>query len=981
MNRIFILLCMNVILTAGSFAAVKINEFMTSNIYTQLNPDYSDFVDWIELYNSGDDPVHLGGLFMTDDLDNPFKWRLPDKAFIDPNGFNIIWADGLDHDEHAAFKLSEGGGQIGLFRPDGTIIDTVTYADQRDDVSYGRFPDGGDTWTFFAEPTCNRPNSIPGFSSDQRTSRPVFSPQGGIYVGPQNVTLAADPGATIRYTLDGSFPSQQSEEYSGPIPLDQSAVIRARAFIDHVLPSKTVTHTFVIDEPATLPVICLTTQPEFFFDDEIGITAGITVSDSLGAPPPFDPNANFWKDWERPVFIEYYDINSRRGLAQEAGIKIFGGFFGRQIRQKAFTLFARDKYNDPDFDYPLFPTKSINRFKRFILRCSSNDFNRTYIRDAMMNTLVIGQMDVDWQAYQPAIVYLNGRFWGLYNIREKMNEYYAESNYGIDVDGVDLIEGVNTVAHGQGEHFQSLLDYVNANDMSLPPHYAYVQTQMDVTEFMNYFITQLYVRNEDWLHQNIKCWRERSAGGKWRWLLYDMDWGFGGDVRLGEDQYTSNSIAWALGQGEASILFQKLMQNIKFKQEFAQRFATHLNLTFHPGRVNRIIHDMVQRIMPEMGRQINRWGAIRSMGYWEEQLGILREFADHRQGYVFQHIEETFGFTSAELTAEVSDSAAGYISAYDVRIPAPVFTGRWLRGIPLELRAHANPGWRFVGWEGRFPGDSDTLAMTMTDMSHILAVFEPDDSPVIVISEIHYNPSAELQGTDEIYEYVELVNLGPNVGDLSGYAFSDGIDYVFPKNTSIGAGEYIIIAKTASTYADRGFQVFQMASGSLANEGETLCLQNALGMVVDSLSYDDRYPWPSAADGDGPSIELKELSMDNSLAAAWGSSAKTGGTPGAGPLTSVEAFDTLPISYQLFPAFPNPFNPSTTIAFDLARSGQTRVVVFNLKSEKVETLLDRPLNVGRHRVTWNATNRTSGIYVIRISSGGFQQARKCLLIK
>lgn len=970
-------------LLASSFDTLKINEFMASNIYTQLNPDYSDFEDWIELYNSGDTPVSLSGIFLSDDFSSPFKWQLPQHAVVPPKGFFIIWADDLGHDNHASFKLSENGEQIALHRSDGTVIDSLTFGNQQDDISYGRFPDGSDTWHFFAHPTFNSSNAAAGVSSSIQAAPPDFSPEGGLYPGGQYVMISADPGATIHYSVDGSLPRLQSREYSNPILVDGTKVLRARAFQENMLPSKTVTHTYIINEPATLPVISITTPPEFLFDEEIGITVGIPVADTIGAPPPFDPHANFWKKWERPVHIEYFEPDGDPGFKQDAGIAIFGGLFGRQIRQKAFTLFARDKYGDSDFDYPLFPDKSSDSFKRFLLRCSSNDFNSTYIRDAMMNCLVIGQMDVDYQAYQPALVYINGAFWGLYNIREKTNQFYPESNYNIDADNVDLIEGIDSTAHGDGSHYQQLIQFVKTNDMTLPLNYQYVQTQMEVSEFMNYFITEIYVNNQDWLHQNIKCWREHSATGKWRWLLYDLDWGFGGeDVRI-PTPYVHNAIQWVLEHGEASILFQRLILNEEFKKEFAQRFATHLNLTFHTGRVHRTIEKMVQRITPEMPRQIERWGAIQSMAYWHAQLGRLFEFAQHRPQFVFRHLEETLHLDGkAELIVEVSDSVAGWITVDEVPGPTPILAGPWFKNIPLRLQAHPNMGWLFVRWEGKYPSNADKISLTLTDHTFMRAVFEPSGLPTIVISEIHYHPSAALQGDGDTYEFVEMVNHGSTQVDISGYRFTNGINFTFPQGSSIDGGEYIVIAKTPATYQNNGYQVFQIASGKLDNAGEELVFCDSQGAVVDSVCYDDQPPWPAKPDGEGPSLELKSPSLCNNIASAWRASEQTGGTPGRkNSMTGVTKSNQVALKYELFPAWPNPFNPSTSIQYSLPDPGKVTIKIFNLIGQQAALLIDEPQQPGIHTINWTPGNLPSGIYLVYFLTAKYTQVRKILFLK
>lgn len=981
MKRIFVFVCLLASVNGTLLADLKINEFMASNIHSQLNPDYSDFVDWIEIYNEGDVPVNLGDVYITDDFSDPQKWRLPGHANIEARGFYTVWADGESRDEHASFKLSESGEEIGLFAPDGTVIDTMSFGSQSDNVSFGRFPDGGNLWCYYSDPTQNAPNTGGGVPSGNRTTRPVFSVAGGLYSNAQSLTLTAEPGALIYYTLDGSIPNPTSIFYDRQIDLNRSTVVRAMAAQDGRLPSKTVTHTYVIEEPSTLPVICLTTEPDFLFDETIGITVGIPVSDELGAPPPFDPDANFWHRWERPVYIEYFETGGNPGLAQEAGIKIFGGFFGRQIRQKAFTLFARNKYNDADFDYPLFPDKNIQSFKRFLLRASSNDFNRTFIRDAMMNTLVIGQMDVDWQAYQPAVVYINGQFWGLYNIREKTNEFYPESNYGVDTDDIDLIEGVRTAAHGDSEEFIDLLDFVSSNLMDQSENYETVRAQMDVIEFMNYFITQIYVGNMDWLIQNIKCWRDRSTNVKWRWILYDMDWGFAGEIMNGEEQYQNNTLQWALNQGEASTLFYNLMRNEQFRLEFSQRFATHLNFTFRPERVLEIIGQMVEKIDPEMDRQMERWGAIPNRDYWQDQLTVLTEFARRRPAYLFQYLGEYVEINTQLLQISVSDTAAGSVTVFDTPISKNRVTGHWFEGVPIQLNASANPGWRFMGWEGDFEGDSVAISIFLKEHSRLKAVFERDDVPQVVISEIHYNPSKDLQGDDDLYEFVEVTNKGSQSVDVTGYYFSSGITFSFPDQSWIAKDEAVVIAKTPAIYENRGYQVFAWEGGRLANEGETLCLRNAAGLVIDSVKYDDHFPWPELADGGGPSIELIDFAGDNNAAAAWTVSEQTGGTPGRGIGTGVKTDNSSVASFGLYPNYPNPFNAETTITFNLNRPSKTHVDIISLKGERIADLIDRNLEFGHHRLTWNAAEQPTGVYLIRLRSGRYESIRKCLLIK
>jgi hypothetical protein len=961
-----------------------INEVMASNITAQMNPDKSDFVDWIELYNKGSNPINLNGLFVTDDLYDPFKWQLNEDATLDPHAYYVIWADGLNHGNHTSFKLSGDGEQVGLYHEDGSVIDTLSFGVQRNDVSYGRYPDGGSEWFYFATPTCQASNSASGLDSHEQVSRPEFTLEGGFYSGPQGIHLSSVPGSFIRYTLDGSIPTTDSEVYDGPLQISETTVVRARGYQENLLPSDVVTSTYVIDEPGSLPVISIATPPEFLFDEEIGITVGICVPDNHGEPggePPFDPNANFWNRWERPVHIGYYTPEGAEGFAQDAGIAIFGGALGRQLRQKAFTLFARNKYGDSDFDFPLFPSKPINSYRRFILRASSNDFNRTFLRDAMMQTLVIGQMDVDYQAYQPVTVYINGQYWGLYNMREKTNQFYAEHNHGIVADSVDLVEGIAHTAHGDGGSYLALLDFVSTNDMTSSANYDHVKTQMDVTEFMNYFITEIYVCNHDWLVQNIKCWRDHGPGGKWRWLLYDLDWGFSGEFVWKSEDYKDNTFQWVQEQGDASLLFRMLMANEAFRFEFIQRFATHLNLTFNPDRVLHTIETMADRIAPEIPRQIERWEALRSVEYWHEQLDILNAFAINRPSYITDYLDEMYMMDGkSQLVLEVSGKESGWITVFDTPVPSPTYSGSWHEGIDIEIEAHAKPGWKFVEWTGDIQSQEAAVTTGFLGDAVLHARFEPHELPSVMISEIHYNPSADLQGEDEDYEFLELFNYEKEQVDLSGYKFTEGITHTFPEGSYINPGEFLLLVSNPIVYEHSVARYYQITGGRLDNAGEMLILRDAENYIIDQVHFDDHYPWPREPDGDGPSLELQSPRLDNALASSWQASQVKGGSPGFGPFTSVKEGEPYAGNELQIDVFPNPFHVTANIRYSLKEECLISMRIINMIGQEVYQLGITKQPPGDHQVIWRPQNLPGGIYFIQFGWDGNMQSRKVIYL-
>ena len=921
----------NIIHVTEVVGVIRLNEILAANASANRDPDDYAFSDWIEIYNSGKHPVDLEGFYLTDDLSYPAKWRIPAGTIIEPGGFKLFWADGTDRTSdayHTNFRLGRDGEEVGLFSPEEVLIDSIIYDSQVPDVSFGRQPDGNPNWFFFGDLTPNAPNNAQGCREKTIAPSPQFSLPGGFHRGNQVIELSTtSPSAVVRYTLDGSIPAIASTTYTSPIIVSSTTVIRARAFEAGYLPSSAIAHTYFIDEAYTLPVVSISTDPDNLWDGVTGIYS------------------RHWEDLESPVGLEFYEPDGRLGFSLNAGAKMYGNY-AKTLPQKSWAIFARNKYGIERVNYRIFDDKPVSGLKTFVLRNSGNDWRSTMFRDALMQALVRDQVDVDYLAYRPAIVFLNGEYWGIHNIREKINEHYPQSNYGMDPDNVDLVEShVNYDGHhiaqaGDIEHYNSLLDFVGSNDMALPENYDYVKTQMDVNEYLNYQISEIYASNTDWLRNNVKCWRPRTEGGKWRWIIYDADVAFGLDVSTygwGDRDYTFNMIKVATDNDWwGSFLFSRLLKNPEFRNEFIQRFASHLNITFRPERVVQIIDSLRANIESEMPRHIEKWRihcggyehtecGIRSMTAWESDINVMKDFANQRPAYVRQHIISGFGLTgTVELTLNnASGSGGGRILVNSVVVPDSSFAGIYFEGVPLRLEAIPNPGYRFVSWQGLPDGGSESVSVTLTKDATIAPIFEQVDSSeypypgepqsltsctglgipdtgmqnhvqwsltdawsinevnLLVMNEVYYNPSPPQD--DDDYEFIELHNAQRSTVDLSGYYFSAGIEFTFPQATSISAGEYILIAKNADTYSDRGYQVFQWTSGGLKNRGEDIQLRDNAGIEIDYVDYDDGGDgslWAVGPDGRGTSLALINPCLDNSLPENWRASYVVGGTPG-----------------------------------------------------------------------------------------------------
>ncbi|HEX9970460.1 MAG TPA: CotH kinase family protein, partial [bacterium] len=363
-----------------------------------------------------------------------------------------------------------------------------------------------------------------------------------------------------------------------PIPIIITTVVRAREILSNSLPGKISTHTYFINEKITLPVVSLTTNPPNLWDPD----SGIYVLGKNYDPNPPNLSANFWQDWERPVHVEFFEPDGNLCFSLDAGIKIFGGW-SQAYPQKSVAIYARSRYGASDIDYQIFPDKPITKFEAIVLRNSGSDCLKTKLRDPMMQSL-ISESDLDIQAYRPAVVFLNGDYWGIHNIREKVNEYYLEANRGIDPDNIDLLEGNGSVIEGDRTHYQAMLDYIASHNMQLRETLDSIRTMMDVENFLDYEIAQIYYDNTDWPGSNIKFWRPRTADGRWKWIVFDTDFGFG---LHNSEAYKNNTIALATEPNGpnwsnppwSTFLLRKLLENPVFKNDFINRFADHMNVT------------------------------------------------------------------------------------------------------------------------------------------------------------------------------------------------------------------------------------------------------------------------------------------------------------------------------------------------------------------------------------------------------------------
>jgi len=958
---------------------VVINEVMASNTTTIQDRD-GDYPDWLELYNPGDLEIDLTGYGLSDDPDDPFKWLFP-STILQPGEFKLIFTSDKNYTSespylHTNFKIKAGGETLLLSDTSGFVLDQINTVEISSDLSWGRQPDGSPDWLFFNNPTPGESNSTVGFIA--YSSPVIFSHPGGFYEADILIEISAQDSVTeIRYTLDGSDPSENSSLYSQPVPVSNTKVLRARSFALGFLPGKILTNTYLFNENTTLPVISLSTDPDNMFNKETGIYE------------------NYREDWERPVHIEFFETDGLQKINEDAGIKI-GGNNTRGRVQKAFQINFRGKYGPNIIEYQVFPDLPVFEFNNLYLRAAGNDWDQAHFRDGFLQTLV-RDLEFETQAYRPATIFLNGDYWGILNVRQRYNLQYFISMFGADPNNIDVLEHAHpndfiSVIEGDLDAFNVLYDYIENNDFTNNSSYEFIQTKMEINSFLDWVISEIYFNNTDWPTNNVKMWRHKTEDSKFRWILFDLDWSYGYQrTRIGpedENTYKGNTLTWALGTDKmfTGTMLRQFLENEQFKIEFINRFADYLNTVFKPEHVQQLISSTQAHLEPEMPRHYDRFKND-PISKWYDYITIVENFAQNRPFYIREHIRNYFGLTkTVQLNTEIRQAKSGHIKLNHISIKDSTWQGVYFTDLPVKLTAISNIGYKFVGWTGDVKSDSVTITKTLSEDISVIANFEIDSTTTnqIVINEINYNSAVEFNPDD----WLELHNPTDKAVDISGWKLmDDSTAFTIPPNTIIAPMGYWVLCQDLAQFSIL-FQEVSYTMGDIGfgfnNAGEVIWLYNNKNVLVDSVAYDDASPWPVQPDGNGPTLSLKDPQLDNSAGGNWIASNKYG-TPGAANIyviVSAEELPEVPSDYQLFQNYPNPFNGSTNIIYSIPKSGLVTLRIYDLLGKEIRTLVNKVQEANRYKVNFETSGLPSGVYFYRLQVGRhFQENKKMILLQ
>ncbi|MCC6234227.1 MAG: CotH kinase family protein [Verrucomicrobiales bacterium] len=941
--------------------APVLNEVMSDNVSTYATGD-GRHLDWVELYNPHEDAVRLEGLFLTGDSGQATPWPFP-ALLLQPGAFLLVHATDdpgaspVPGGLLAPFALRHAGETLTLTDAFGRELDRLVIPPLEPDQSIGRAPDGALRWTFFtrAQATPGRTNST--VTSGVVVAPPEFSEAGGFYPTALEVQISTPhPGAVIRYTTDGSPVTSTSSLAAGPVALSRTTVLRAVAWDQEGTPSEETARTFFIGERSRLPVISLALPPgHLAFRDGYLFGMSSRVVNTRGEVLqnyPFS-GSNAWQDREAEVFLEMFEPEGTPALRQRAGLKVYGGWGSRGYPQKSLALLARRQYGAGSFQHEIFPGTGLESFESLVLRNSGNDNQSTHqipprppitefgptkaygsyfvngtftlMRDGLMQHLLAGHTRLDRQAYRPAVVYVNGEYWGLYNLREKLSEHHVLAHHELPRQSIDLIEGYGDPRAGDANAYRALRDFVNSKSMAVETNFLHVaNTWLEIDNFIDYHLAVIFFQNFD--IGNIKCWRPRTPHGRFRWMVYDQDYGFGlwpaaiyepamaRDYADYENMFrfstagTGTSTGWP-NAGGRTLLLRRLLANPGFRDRFIRRATDLLNTAFHETRVAAAIDQLAEVIRPEIPAHLQRWSwaELSQRGYgapyqaeyqpftaatWETNLLVLHEFARRRPALVREHCAEHFNLTggSGRLRLEIQPPGAGKVQLNSLLVTNSAWEGIYFSQLTNQLLAVAQPGFRVLGWttpEGPATTPSLTASTTRDTTRTWVAEFEPmpaGTSPTapLVVTELNYHSPDNIDADD----WIELHNPGSASVNLQGWVVRDEQDdvaCVLP-NFRLGPGAYCVVARSIPKFQwahpNAADPVAEFSFG-LNNAGDTVRLFDPVGVEVQRIPYRDESPWPTAADGDGSTLQRVMPPLDPSSPGAWIASPTRGGTPGA----------------------------------------------------------------------------------------------------
>lgn len=803
---------------------------------------------------------------------------------------------------HTNFKISRNGETVYLFGPDKQLLSELPVHCELPDYSIGRSPDSSANVALFLSPTPSATNNNVQ-TYHNYLAPPVIEVPSGMYdfAFPVSISNPNGAGSEVHYTLNGDEPTLGSPLYSdgGVVPIFYSGVLKAKAFSAQELPSETVVASYLLGISHTTPVLSLVTAP----------------SNLYGSTGIFD---NWAYDWEKAAYVEYFDTAQQLIFSQHAGLQIDGGAGGSRAQPQHSMRVELDHsvLGEGPIDYQLIPNRPARtRYSSFYLRNGSNYYLSLPYKDAAHVESMGAETYNYYSTWRPVTVYINGLYFGLYELREKFDAEYFQTQDNSSPDSMDILSlsywNGSALRPLQGSVDSFLSDYTAFNQLD-PADSTYwddADRYFDMTYYNDYIIAETWAGNIDWPQNNIKIYRSNKTDHRWRFCLIDLE---GSMNPFGFSSAYDNHIAYVLGADPNNPyinIFLKSIKNPRFRNYFINRYADLMNTSFLYSRLSGVANSMLLQTSIEMPKEYARWADPNNVQGWMDFLlnnhvTFLSELAV-RTSQVRNHIQDKLALNGqVNVTLDVMPAGAGKIKISTITPSTLPWSGVYFDGNPVRITAIPNPGYEFAYWDA-----NSVLSAIDTNISIRLninadalfkAVFIKNDAlGKIAFSELNYHSDSTRNSGD----WLELHNYGNSALHLSGWRFSDSThEYVFPSGVMLPSDAYLVlVSDTArfkaqhpdvSTYLPIGF--------SFSNTSEALSLFDQNGNQRASMRYEDTRPWPMAADGYGRTLELRQDSLDPNLPESWFAGC-VGGSPGRAYAACPERVVFSEINYQSAP--------------------------------------------------------------------------------
>ena len=643
---LLLLACFSLVMFSAARADVIINEVMASNGFYESGHAW----DWVELYNDGDSTVDLSGWGFTDSKKDLYKFTFPDGAKLKSGEYVTIWCTGKENktpgkgkEFYADFKISSSGEKLRLTNADGEEIRKLELPEQYGCISYG-LPSGGGEYGFFENPTRGKKNDEVAFTG--RAAEPQIVTAAGFYEGSVTVEVRGEEGAELRYTTDGETPTKKSKVFPAEgLTLKKTTPLRVKAFREDAVSSTTAGATFFIDDAPQTAIVSLISDDKYLFNKKTGM-----LTKGSGSIP------NYAKEYEYPVHIEYFNKDGEKEISQ-TGTMTTSGHSALINAQKSIALYARKAWGADRFTFNPFPTRDYESYKSLLLRSTNSDYSATRLRDIVASSLAEGQ-GILYQDHVVIQVYINGRYWGHYNLREKINKYFVAAYEGVTeekaIDSIDILARTGTdefLQNGDNQDWLDLCDFCKKNDLNAPENLARVERELDIDNMFTHAAYEIILGNIDFT--NVRVYR--VPGGKWKYLLFDVEACWRNLDTTPIELYIKPLNAKI--QGFRHEPLNALLKVPEMKAKFLNRVSELLATVFRWDNVEKHFDDVIAQLKPILPRHIERWKNMK-MENWKVNIHATKYYARVRPKKIPEMLKKRMKLTNQEMDEYFGETLA-----------------------------------------------------------------------------------------------------------------------------------------------------------------------------------------------------------------------------------------------------------------------------------------------------------------------------------